>query len=100
ALGGLRFNYKINPKIALFAHVDYVQTFGSKFGNKPSRFTVRNSVEILPVDETTFVTRFLDHYEEQQMTNSTLHQTIQAGIGVKMMFGGPSTPVVPPVKEE
>src|SRR5690606_27696218 len=69
-------------------------------GNKPSRFTVRNSVEILPVEETTSVKSFLDHYEEQQATNRTVHKTLQAGIGVKMMFGGQSTPVVPPVKEE
>src|SRR5690606_27356823 len=95
-----RFNYKISPKVALFAHVDYVQTFGAKFGNKPSQFTVRNSVEILPVEETTSVKSFLDHYEEQQATNRTVHKTLQAGIGVKMMFGGQSTPVVPPVKEE
>ena len=100
ALGGLRFNYKVSPKVTLFAHVDYVQTFGREFGNKPSQFTVRNSVEILPVDETTFVKSFLDHYEERQATNKTLHKTIQAGIGVKMMFGGQSTPVVPLVKEE
>ncbi len=98
-LGGLRFNYQINPKIALFAHVDYVQTFGSKFGNKPSQFTVRNSVEILPVDETTLVTRFLDHYEEQQTVDRTLHKTIQAGVGVKMVFGR-SIPVAPLIKEE
>src|SRR5690606_14415623 len=99
-LGGLRFNYTISPKFAVFAHVDYVQTFSAKFGNKPSQFTVRNSVEILPVDETTSVKSFLDHYEEQQATNRTLHKTIQAGVGVKMMFGSQSTPVVPPVKEE
>ncbi|RZK92371.1 MAG: OmpA family protein, partial [Pedobacter sp.] len=49
-VGGLRLNYKVAPKIALFAHVDYVQTFGTKFGSKPSRFTIEKSVEHTPID--------------------------------------------------
>ncbi|NGF55275.1 OmpA family protein [Parapedobacter sp. SGR-10] len=98
-LGGLRFNYVISPKIAVFAHADYVQTFGTKFGSKASQFTVKNSVEIQPVDATTSVLSFLDHYEELQVSSRTPHQTVQAGIGVKMIFGK-TVPVVPPKKEE
>jgi len=98
-LGGLRFNYLISPKVAVFAHVDYVQTFGNKFGNKPSQFAVKNSVEILPVESNTIINSFLDHYEELQITERTPHKTIQAGVGVKMIFGK-TVPIVSPAKEE
>lgn len=94
-LGGLRFNYLINPKVALFAHVDYVQTFGHKFGSKPSQFAVKNSVEKLPILTGTAVKDVFDHYEDYQITDRTPHQTLQGGLGVKLMFGSPA-----PVKPE
>lgn len=87
-LGGLRFNYMLGQNFAVFAHVDYVQSFGSKFGNKPSRFSVEQSVETaLPIEATTTVKGYLDHYEELPVQKSTLHKSIQAGVGIKYIFG-------------
>jgi outer membrane protein OmpA-like peptidoglycan-associated protein len=90
-LAGLRFNYGINRKVAVFAHVDYVQTFGQKFGSKPSQFAVKNSVEKAPVLASTAVKDVFDHYEDDQVTERTPHQTLQAGLGIKMMFGSPAS---------
>lgn len=87
-LGGLRFNYQLGSNFAVFAHVDYVQTFGSKFGGKASKFTVTQSVETAnPIESTTEVKGYLDHYEEVSVVRSTFHQSVQAGVGVKYMFG-------------
>lgn len=87
-VGGLRLNYMISPKIALFAHVDYVQTFGTKFGNKPSRFTIERSVEHTPIDPVAGIKNgILDHYNEVKVQENTLHKTINAGAGIKFVFG-------------
>ena len=87
-LGGLRFNYMLGSNFAVFAHVDYVQTFGTKFGSNPSRFTVKESVPTANLIETsTTVKGYLDHFEEIPVEKNTLHQTIQAGIGIKYVFG-------------
>lgn len=96
-LGGLRFNYRIGANFAVFAHIDYVQTFGAKFGGKASKFTVKQSVETAnPIVSTTTIKGYLDHYEEVPVVRHTFHQTIQAGVGVKYMFGK-SKPVEGPL---
>jgi len=88
-VGGLRLNYKVAPKIALFAHVDYVQTFGTKFGSKPSRFTTEKSVEHTPIDPAVGIKNsILEHYQEVRVQENTLHKTINAGAGIKFIFGG------------
>lgn len=89
-LGGLRFNYLVSPKVAVFAHVDYVQTFVQKFGSKPSQFAVKNSVEKAPILESTTVKNIFDHYEDVQVTHRTPHQSLQGGVGIKVMFGAPA----------
>ncbi|MBL1407777.1 OmpA family protein [Sphingobacterium faecale] len=86
-LGGLRFNYMLNANLALFAHVDYVQSFGTKFGNKPSQFAVKESVATAnPITASTTIKGYLDHYEEVPVVKNTLHQTVQAGVGIKYIF--------------
>ncbi len=86
-LGGLRFNYMLNANLALFAHVDYVQTFGMKFGSKPSQFAVKESVATSnPITTSTTIKNYLDHYEEVPAVKNTLHQTLQAGVGIKYVF--------------
>ena len=97
-VGGLRFNHLISSKVAVFAHVDYVQTFGQKFGSKASQFAVKNSVEKAPILTSTSVKSTFDHYEDYQITDRTPHQTLQSGVGIKMMFGG--TAPAKRVKEE
>ena len=98
-VGGLRLNYKIAPKIALFAHVDYVQTFGTKFGNKPSRFTIERNVEHTPIDPTVGVKNsILEHYSEVRVRENTLHKSINAGAGIKFIFGDSKKPT--PLKPE
>jgi outer membrane protein OmpA-like peptidoglycan-associated protein len=92
-VGGLRLNYMISPKIALFTHVDYVQTFGTTFGNKPSRFTIERSVENTPIDPAIGIKNgILDHYNEVRVRENTLHKTINAGAGIKFIFGGSKKP--------
>ncbi len=86
-LGGLRVNYMLNPHLALFAHIDYVQTFGTKFGSKPSQFTVKESVATAtPIATSTTVNGYLDHYEEVPVVKNTLHQSLQVGAGIKYVF--------------
>lgn len=86
-LGGLRFNYVLGSSFTLFAHVDYVQSFGSRFGKKPSRFSVEQSVETaLPIEVSTVVKDYLNHYEEQPIIKTTLHHSLQAGVGIKYVF--------------
>lgn len=103
-LGGLRFNYMLGSHFALFAHVDYVQTFGTKFGSKPSRFTITQSVETaMPIEAATTVKGYLDHYEEVPIQQYTLHRTIQAGVGLKYVFGkskAAEIPLVAPAKPQ
>ncbi|GGH22842.1 OmpA family protein [Sphingobacterium alkalisoli] len=91
-VGGMRFNYKLNPHLALFANVDYLQSFGSNFSGKNSQFTVEEHVEHNPIASDTEVKSFLDHYEERKMMTSTLHQSVNIGIGVKYIFGIKATP--------
>lgn len=99
-VGGLRLNYKIAPKIALFAHVDYVQTFGTKFGNKPSRFTIEKLIEHTPIDPTIGVKNSIsEHYNDVRVMENTLHKSINAGAGIKFVFGKPKK-VIEPVKPE
>lgn len=100
-LGGLRFNYMVTPNFAVFAHVDYVQTFGMQFGNRPSRFTVNQSVETAnPIESTTTIKGYLDHYEEVPVVRHTLHQSIQAGVGVKYVFAKSKPKDIPLVAKE
>ena len=99
-LGGVRLNYNISPKIALFAHVDYVQTFGNQFGSKPSRFTIEKSVEHTPIDPKIGIkTGYLDHYNEVRVQENTLHKSLNAGAGIKFIFGKPKK-ATEPVKNE
>ncbi len=99
-VGGLRLNYMISPRIALFAHADYVQTFGMSFGNKPSRFTIERSVEHTPIDPAIGVKNgILDHYNEVNVRENTLHQSINAGAGIKFVFGK-SKKTTEPIKTE
>ncbi|TJZ60721.1 OmpA family protein [Sphingobacterium olei] len=93
-VGGLRFNYKLNPHVALFANVDYLQSFGSKFAGKNSQFAVEEHVEHNPIVAGTAVKNFLDHYEERKVMTSTLHQSVNLGIGIKYIFGTKATPKI------
>ncbi|MBE8720036.1 OmpA family protein [Sphingobacterium pedocola] len=86
-VGGLRFNYKLNAHFAIFAHVDYLQSFGTKFAGKNSQFTTEEHVERNPIASDTEVKSFFDHYEERKVMTSTLHQSVNVGMGVKYIFG-------------
>ncbi len=94
-VGGLRLNYKFSDNFAAFAHVDYVQTFGTTFGGKASRFTIKKSEMHTAIDEKTFIRDVLDHYNEVPYTENTLHKTVNAGVGVKYIFSRAKTPVQP-----
>ncbi|GAB1462477.1 hypothetical protein MASR2M52_04650 [Pedobacter sp.] len=99
-VGGLRLNYNISPKIALFAHADYVQTFGTKFGTKPSRFTIEQSVQHTPIDPAIGIkSGYLDHYNEVRVQQNTLHKSLNAGAGIKFIFGK-AKKVAEPVKNQ
>lgn len=89
-LGGLRFNYMLSNNFGAFAHVDYVQAFGSKFGNKESRFVTEHISPnpTNPVLATTLVKDYVDHYQADSKTvEYTINQTLNAGLGVKYVFG-------------
>lgn len=94
-LGGLRFNYHITPNLAVFAQVDYMQSFGSKFGGKASHFQVEERMGTgTPIGERP-IKGFTDHYEEQFTARKTPYQSVNAGVGVKYVFGkrNPKIPV-------
>src|SRR5690606_4760627 len=93
-IGGLRFNYMLNKHFSLFGHVDYVQTFGEKFGSKASRFAIERVEETNPIAETTHVKTVWDHYGDVRETKQTPHKTMQAGIGLKYIFGRKESPTV------
>jgi outer membrane protein OmpA-like peptidoglycan-associated protein len=92
-VGGLRLNYKLNKNIAAFAHVDYVQTFGSTFSKKPSKFTVQIREQHTPIDDKTSIRDVLDYYNEIPIIESTFHKSVNAGIGIKYIFSKEKTPV-------
>lgn len=89
-VAGLRFSYLVSPKIAVFAHADYVQSFGEKFGGKASQFAVQSSQESTPIDETTAVKSVFDHYSDVFDRKATPHKSVQAGVGLKVLFGAPT----------
>lgn len=101
-LGGFRFNYMISSNFAAFAHVDYVQALGTKFGDKPSRFVLEQMDELAsnPITSTTLVKDYSEHYAVDAKTiHYTVHQTLNAGLGVKYVFrkavkANPIAPVV------
>lgn len=89
-LAGLRFNYSINKNFAVFAHVDYVQAFGKKMGRKSSTFNTEMLIpdETNPITDVTNVKSVFDHFTaDTMMRKSVHHQTVNAGIGVKYIFG-------------
>jgi outer membrane protein OmpA-like peptidoglycan-associated protein len=88
-LGGFRFNYMFSPNFGAFAHIDYVQSLGSKFGSKPSRFISERleTVDSNPIEATTIVKDYVDHYAVDTKTiEYTVHQTLNTGLGVKYVF--------------
>lgn len=107
-LTGLRFSYMLNRHFAVFGHVDYVQTFGTQFGGKASQFTINQWDKIDPIEETTVMNSVFDYYEGVLDENGepgprmlrTPHQTINAGVGVKYIFGKKARPVTPRMEEE
>ncbi|MCA5006436.1 OmpA family protein [Sphingobacterium bovistauri] len=98
-LGGLRFNYMFTPNFGAFAHIDYVQSFGTEFGGKPSRF-ISERLEPLAANAivaTTFVKDYVDHYQSDAKTiEYTVHQTLNAGLGIKYVFKNTRKPVAKP----
>lgn len=99
-LGGFRFNYMFTPNFGAFAHIDYVQSLGTKFGNKPSRFVSERLEEINanPIESTTTVKDYADHYRTEAKTiEYTVHQTLNTGLGIKYVFGKTSKVTDKPV---
>lgn len=87
-LGGLRFNYSITPRIAAFAQVDYMQSFGDQFFGKAAQFQVEERLPSgMPIEETTRIKTFTDHYDESFTTRKTPYQSVNASVGVKFMLG-------------
>jgi len=89
-LAGLRFNYAFHKNFAVFAHVDYVQAIGNKFGSKSNLFKTESLVvdNTNPLTSSTFIKDLNDHYiKDSLQVNGARHQTINAGIGIKYIFG-------------
>lgn len=87
-LGGLRFNYKLSSNFAIFGQVDYMQSFGQTFANKPAQFQVEERLSTgVPIDEKQRLQGFGEHYEEEFTRRSTPYQSLNAGIGIKYLFG-------------
>lgn len=89
-LGGIRFNYTISKNLAVFAHVDFVQGFAKTFGGKSSLFSTASLVpdDTNPITETTTIKDIYDHFLTDTLRRQGIHmQTINAGIGVKYIFG-------------
>lgn len=100
-VAGLRFNYNVNNRLAVFAHADFVQSFGMKFAGKTSLFYTEEylPIESNPVTEQTFVTNHADHFGEQLLIKGIHHQTVNAGLGLKYVFGNRVPEEKPVVKE-
>lgn len=92
-LGGLRMNYKLNSNWAVFAQVDYMQSFGTKFAGKPAQYQVEELPSTgVPIDEQRGVKSFSDHYGDVFTAGKTPYQSVNAGLGIKYIFGKRSTP--------
>lgn len=92
-LGGLRMNYKLSSSWAVFAQVDYMQSFGAKFAGKPAQY----QVEVLPstgvpIDEQRGIKSFSDHYGDVFASSRTPYQSLNASVGVKYIFGNRKSP--------
>lgn len=97
-LGGLRINYKLSQNWAVFAQVDYMQSFGSSFAGKPSQFQLEELVSTgVPIDEKRGVQSFSEHYHDEYQRRQTGFQSVNAGIGIKYIFGRKERPA--PQKE-
>lgn len=98
ALAGLRFNYMFTPQFGAYVHVDYVQALGSKFGSKESRLTTEEfkADPENPITATTEVIHHGNHYFlDAKTVEYTVHQTLNAGVGLKYAFGKGQREVVP-----
>lgn len=87
-VGGLRFNYKISSRLAMFAQVDYMQSFGSQFMGKSSLFKLEERLPNgLPIDENLRMKSFADHYDDVFTQKSTPYASVNAGLGIKYSLG-------------
>lgn len=97
-LGGLRFNYSISPNLAVFLQADYMQSFGTKFGGKPSEFYIeeRESAGMgAVIDEKTEIREWSQYYSDVFVQKKTPYKSLNVGAGIKYVFG--KKPVKEPV---
>lgn len=87
-LGGFRMSYKLSKNLAVFAQVDYMQSFGTKFGGKPSQFQFEELASTgVPIDEQRGIKSFSEHYGDVFSAKRTPFQSLNAGIGIKYILG-------------
>ena len=104
-VGGMRFNYLVAKNLDLFAQVDYLRTFGKKFGSDESEFQIQylNQEKPLPglgggkVNTDEFVRSPYDYYSEKPVIAKTFVQALNISLGVKYSFGKAVEKILPVV---
>src|SRR5690606_13151528 len=87
-VGGVRFNYEIVRNLSVFVQGDYLSTFGTRFGGKPSEFFIEELPAIQSLTEDHFVADPYAFYGEKPEPRRTFTQALNLVAGIKYAFGG------------
>jgi len=86
-IGGVRFNYEVVRNLSVFIQGDYLSTFGTQFGGKPSEFFVEERQAIQPITEADFVNDPFVFFAEKPELRRTFTQAVGLIAGIKYTFG-------------
>ncbi|WP_353124210.1 OmpA family protein [Parapedobacter pyrenivorans] len=101
-VGGLRLNYEVARNLSVFVQGDYLSTFGTRFGGKPSVFFIEELPIIQPLTEGHFVENPYEFFAEKPEIRRTFAQAVNIAAGIKYAFGRKrdSKPLVAPPPAE
>lgn len=103
-VGGMRFNYLLAKNLDLFAQVDYLRTFGKKFGKDESEFQIQRYNQTRPIpgagggkgeNEEDYMWSHSEYYEKAPVIAKTFVQALNASIGIKYSFGKIAEKIIP-----
>ncbi len=87
-VGGVRFNYEVARNLSVFVQGDYLSTFGTQFGGKPSEFFIEELPAIQPLTQDHFVADPHEFFGEKPEPRRTFTQALGLVAGIKYAFGG------------
>lgn len=87
-VGGVRFNYEVARNLSVFVQGDYLSTFGTEFGGKPSEFFIEELPAMQPLTEGHFVDDPTLFFGKEPQLRRTFTQALNVAAGIKYAFGG------------